>query len=363
MSAMAINAGRRRLLQQALTAFSASLLPGWATAAASSPRLLLPGNYRGESWLAVLDPVSLQLLSRTLLPQRAHGVLRYLPDPELFLVFSRRPGRQIWLVDPRQQRIVQTFEAADNRHFFGHGLWWQGKLVVSENDTDTGQGRLSLREPERLQVLAEMTSGGLGPHELLALPDQRIAVANGGLLTLPETGRVKLNRASMDPNLAYIDLRQQQVLSVHRPVDRRLSVRHLALTPQGKVAIAMQDESSLGGQQPLLSVHGGELQLPVIELAAGWSAYRGYAASISCQGNFLAVSFPKAGKIGFWQLEPWQFVGDTLLPGGAGLAATSDGFWLSSEQGRIERWQPTLTSSLSSARHPGWQWDNHAYWL
>ena len=66
-----------------------------------------------------------------------------------------------------------------------------------------------------------------------ALESRRLAVANGGILTLPETGRVKRNLATMDSSLALIDPLSGAVTEQFRLPDRYMSIRHPGRSAHG----------------------------------------------------------------------------------------------------------------------------------
>src|SRR5438552_1061500 len=68
-------------------------------------------------------------------------------------------------------------------------------LYATENDNLTGSGLIGIYDATAgYRRLGEMSSRGIGPHDLALMPDgMTLAVANGGLRTLPESGREVLN--------------------------------------------------------------------------------------------------------------------------------------------------------------------------
>jgi len=126
------------------------------------------------------------------------------------LVIARRPGTQAVKLDLETGRVLRQWQAGEDRHFFGHACFSAdgGTLFVTENDIEAGQGLVTVRDADDFRVLAEYRTDGIGPHELLLMPDGvTLAVANGGIQTLPETGRVKLNRGRIETSLVYLDSR------------------------------------------------------------------------------------------------------------------------------------------------------------
>ena len=93
--------------------------------------------------------------------------------------------------------------------------------------------------------VGEVDAAGIGPHDIALLPDGRtLAVANGGILTLPETGRAMLNVDSMQPSLNLIEAASGRLVDAQRlaPELHQLSIRHLAQAPDGLIAAGMQWE-------------------------------------------------------------------------------------------------------------------------
>ena len=83
-----------------------------------------------------------------------------------------------------------------------------GKLLyATENDFDNAAGMIGIYDAtDDFRRVGEFPTHGVGPHELLLMPDGRtLAIANGGIETHPDFGRAKLNIATMKPSLVFID--------------------------------------------------------------------------------------------------------------------------------------------------------------
>src|SRR5690606_23967829 len=86
--------------------------------------------------------------------------------------------------------------------------------------------------------IGEHPSHGVGPHEIILLSDGRtLAIANGGIDTVPEAGRAMLNLDEMQPNLAFADAESGALIARHElSADlNRLSIRHIAADANGAV--------------------------------------------------------------------------------------------------------------------------------
>ncbi|MEO1425143.1 MAG: DUF1513 domain-containing protein, partial [Pseudomonadota bacterium] len=166
--------------------------------------------------------------------------------------------------------------------------------------------------------------------DVLRLPGTEIlAVANGGIQTHPDTGRAKLNLATMQPNLTY--LTTAGVIAQHHLDDamRLNSIRHLAVREDGLVALAMQWQGPLDAVPPLLALHGrGD---PTLGLLAApgreQRRTRGYAGSIafSGDGGGVAITAPRGGRAHLFDVETGVLRASVERPDICGIAASFDG--------------------------------------
>ena len=127
------------------------------------------------------------------------AVRRLRPSPGTFAVVIDLDRARRW---PHRRR--------GGRHFYGHGAFSpDGRyLFTSENDFEAGRGMIGIRDAEDgYRQIGEFASQGIGPHELVLMPDgATLAVANGGIRTHPDNDRAILNLDTMQPSLAYLDL-------------------------------------------------------------------------------------------------------------------------------------------------------------
>ena len=202
------------------------------------------------------------------LPGRAHHVEAH-PHKPLLACTARRPDTFIDVVDYRSGKLVRRIDSGPGRHFFGHSVFTtDGEfLVSSENDINSGEGRIVIRRASGLFTrVADFPSRGIGPHEIKlhpAAPDT-LVVANGGILTHPDQGRKKLNLDSMQPSLARFSLHSGELLEQrYLPAElHQLSIRHIDTNQHGSTVIALQYQGK-EDNPPLVAVHrpGTQLQL------------------------------------------------------------------------------------------------------
>jgi hypothetical protein len=304
------------------------------------------------------------------LPERGHGVA-FRPGFDEGVAFARRPGRFAVAFDPVAGIALRRLDAAAGRHFYGHGAFSpDGRyLFTSENDYEAGRGVLGVRDAtDGYRQIGEMSSFGVGPHEVVLMPDRAtLAVANGGIRTHPDRDRAKLNLDSMAPSLAYVDLADGKLRADYRLPEEhhQLSIRHLAVLGTGSVAIAMQYEGAIRDRVPLVGIHDGD-RIRLLEAPAAVQAQmRQYALSVAVDrgSSLIAVSAPSGNLITFWDAGEGVYLSSTMVADGCGVAPTerSGEFLITSGLGQVMRFDPTTgrRTLIELAELPASGWDNH----
>lgn len=358
---------RRRFLQ-ALGA--AAAWPAGANARAASPsgtRLVAAwdtpqGSCVGVLALAAATPLGARVESKLAVPTRAHAITRVTDDT--VLVVARRPGD--WIVrarvDPGTRRLrAQAWQWIEaDRAFNGHAIVAPDgrRVLTTETDQDTGLGLVGVRDAATLAKIDEWPTHGRDPHELLWICEagrERVAVANGGIASLPETGRAKHDLPAMDPSLVLLDATRGVLEGQWRLSDSRLSTRHLAHA-HGRIAIALQaehDDAQVRGHAPVLALFDGR----ALVQSAVPQPLAGYGGSVAALPDGFAVSCPRAGGVahfahdgawrGFMPLSeacPLAVDGDALLAGGAGSILRGD-------PSKVERARIAGTGPLTLDNH------------
>lgn len=290
------------------------------------------------------------------LPGRAHAVIARPGSDQEAIVVARRPGEYLARINWQTNQILQLAELSEDWRLMGHAVYGaDGFLYASEIATETGEGWVSVRDPNTLQVIRRFATGGIGPHELLFLHNGDLAVANGGILTLPETGRLKRNLDSMQPSLVMLDSAQGQIKSRHELPDTFLSIRHLAQAPDGTLALALQSER--GPDQPILAFYRNGALHYAATPAEGWATLKGYAASVSVCQDVFAITCPKGHRVVLWRSDG-QYLESLVMPSPSGITSGAAEFWVSNEQGEIR--QLALTDrNWGHIEHFPVRWDNH----
>lgn len=357
---------RRDFLMVAGVGFLIGTKQGFAKVAHN--RYLFSANDEaGTHFISRVDPRLKTKISHTL-PFRAHDLL-YLNNEEV-IGFGRRPGFLCAKVNFKTGD-VQNIEATKGRHFYGHGCLSADKSVLftTENDFESAQGIIGIRDVNTLKTLGEYSSFGVGPHDIYLMPDNKtLVVANGGIQTHPDFGRRKLNIKSMQPSLVYIDVESGKKLGEYRLDDHLLSIRHLTLTEQGDVGVATQYQGNLYRKQPKDLVAWQRKEGPLTPLKVTQQSLepcKGYMADLAFdpRQQLLAVTTPRGNRITVWDIKRRSYLYAAEIPEVSGiqflkeqgvfLVSNAKGQFLSVEL-RRERAQIMEVASFDRVK-----WDNH----
>lgn len=303
---------------------------------------------------------------------RGHGLCQNPAKPEQVVMFSRRPGTHGMRLNTDTGNIDGNFHSINDRYMQGHGCYsadgqW---LYCTESSISTGEGKITVRDATTLEQVHEFNSHGIGPHEILLMPDgHTLAVANGGLLTHPDTGRKILNLDTMRSSLSYIDSRNGELISEHFLSEAKASIRHLDVAADGTVAVALQvQRAAMANNQliPLAAIHQAGQPLKTLNapeaLMVQLNDYMGSVA-IHSDARIAAFTSPKGNLAMFWHLDDLSWQGFHAFHDVCGLAVSQDNqnFVLSNSAGKIRQISArTLTiDKQKSLTFPGQSWDNH----
>lgn len=349
--------------RQWLVAMSAmGLAPAWAAAPARHTRLLAAWQASNEQRIGVITVHgSRWSVQRELaVPTRAHGLL--VESGGSVLATARRPGD--WLL--RWHTVsgqTQWHWIEDDRRFNGHAATSpDGQTIwTTETDLDTAQGRLAARDAKSLEKRAEWATHGMDPHEFLVLPSSvghipagSLLGANGGIPTLPETGRSKRALDRMDASLVALSPHDGARLGQWRLDDPFLSIRHLAWDPVSRtVGIALQaehPEADAKRRAPVIAVWNGQR----LQAALEQPAMQGYGGDIcALPGGGFVVSCPRADTLALFGADA-RWSRNQPHREAYALAADEAHWWASGAEGV---WcAPQGAAARSSARL---RFDNH----
>ncbi|NQD94482.1 DUF1513 domain-containing protein [Pseudomonas sp. CrR25] len=358
---------RRAFLGLTGAALAAGALGGWTLLGSGPQALLLSARDDAAGrHFAVGYRLDGRRVFATAVDERCHDVVAH-PHLPLALFVGRRPSTQSYLIDTRDGRLLQTLDAPAQRHFYGHAVFhgsgeW---LYATENDTSApGRGVLGVYrlDGQRLRRSGELSSHGLGPHQLLWMPDgETLAVANGGIRTEADS-RVEMNLDAMESSLVLLS-RDGTLLSKEHLPQRQNSVRHLAMASDGTLVSGQQYMGAPEDDAPLLAIkRPGQAFQPFPLGEAQRLAMHQYTASLAIHSELrlLALTAPRGNRFFIWDLDSAQLRLDVPLADCAGVGAVAEGFAVSSGVGRCRLYdcrEPRIQSQ--PLQLPAGLWDNH----
>jgi len=303
-----------------------------------------------------------------LLPQRGHGICAT-TDGHYAAVFARRPGDFVWVIDLNTQQVSHKISTTSQRNFYGHGVFTSdgSTLLCSENAYDTGRGVIGVYDVHNnFTRLGEFESYGIGPHEIKLLSNgETLIVANGGIQTHPDTPRVKLNLETMRANLAYIDITSGRLLHKHELDSElhQLSIRHIDISSNDIVAIAMQFLGDPYLYPPLIAIQQGEQPIKALTAPGDiQNRLRNYCGSVAFSKNSktFVVSSPRGGLATYWSVNG-DYLGLHNQVDACGVSHSTNNeaeFLVSDGSGEILQVSNDYTST-AYYQSSQWRWDNH----
>ncbi len=295
------------------------------------------------------------------LPDRGHDIT-FDPVTRRSVTFARQPGTFAVVFDHAGKAHPVTIASVQGRHFFGHGVFSpDGRLLyATENDFDNAAGVVGIYDAtDGFRRIGEFATHGVGPHELILLPDGlTLAICNGGIETHPDFGRAKLNIATMQPSFVLIDRRTGDLIEKHglSPKLHQLSIRHMDIDAAGSIWFGCQHEGPASERPALVGVarRGEELKLLDMpdDILEGFRNYIGSVAANPAAGT-IAVSSPQGNAFAIIEAASGKVLSATSLTEVCGLAPDAAGFIATTGMGDIVA---PDGRTMADAEHV---WDNH----
>jgi len=291
---------RRRWLQGAASLAAMAALPAWAGGRPALPRFAAAWALPDRQQVGLIAPhgEALHVAAALDVPTRAHGLLAQADGAVLCV--ARRPGDWLLRWHPASGHTQWAWIEPD-RAFNGHVIASANgrHLYTTETNLETGVGLIGVRDAASLDKLTEWPTHGMDPHELLLDADGSLIVANGGIPTLPETGRLKLGLDRMDSSLVRLHTGGGALLGQWRLADPRLSLRHIAWGPGRTLGIALQTEHAHAAQRDgaaVLALFDGQ----VLRAVPAPQPLAGYGGAIAWANGRFAVSCPRAQGVALY---------------------------------------------------------------
>jgi hypothetical protein len=371
---MSTNRSKRHFMQalagiSASSAFSLLLANSASSYTSITPALASTFKHRDEYYGVALLNTTGQIAQSFNLPDRGHDCI-FSPNGKQLVVFARRPGTFMNVIDVAAKTLLHKKTAIEGRHFYGHGCFdAKGNLLyVTENDYARARGVIGIYDVHRdYQRVAEFDSYGIGPHDITRQVDDRVLiVANGGIETHPDTGRDKLNLYNMRSNLSVIDRHTGELLDQFKlPAElQKLSLRHMALDEHGNCYFAGQYEGAMDDQPPLLGKlsRNGKFRL--------WHTPREVRAKLKNYINSVCVvpgkplmlaSAARGNLTLLCNTNDGSIIQTFDINDGSGVAASHNKLYISDGYGHVNLFEGNDASWTQGSSHKtqNIHWDNH----
>jgi hypothetical protein len=294
------------------------------------------------------------------LPFRAHQILMDPLRQNSVIAIARRPGEFLARVDLDAMRVTRLKLIDAQFVTNGHAVFLaeSDTLLVTENDAMTGDGWLGIYDTESLENRGRYPTFGIGPHALLREPNGSLLIANGGVLTMAQTGRTRLNAHSIDASLVRLEFSGRR-LGQWRLANPHLSIRHLARASDGTVGVALQNESPEPDEHaPVFAWFDSQAFHLSANPQMDLGGYGGDVACIESSGEVLfAVGCTRADCVALWDAAG-TFRGAYPLRNACALTADGASLVAISERGEV---------GVLDTSNRDWNvfngapaWDNHA---
>ena len=303
---------------------------------------------------------------------RGHQVVGFPGDANKVLMVGRRPERRVLLFNLATGHTSLAFETENDEHLFGHACFdLAGEhIYTTEASSDSEQGHIVVRDAVNFEVVDRFSSYGVGPHQFCMSADgKKLIVANGGILTRPNSGRKALNLNSMQPSLVFIDLDTYDLVERHTLPARHASIRHIDVNSDDIVSVAIQfqrEAVSHNRISELCALYKPDTGLQVLKAPDGiYSAMNDYVGStvINAKARVAGFTSPRGNLAVFWKIDTEELLGYHRFHDVCGITVdeTQEYFVLSNSAGEIRHIHASNMHEEKSMRRrfDDIAWDNH----
>jgi hypothetical protein len=250
-----------------------------------------------------------------------HGLALHPQEPWRAVMFEKK-GPGACEMDLRAGRVLRPLTTPPDRAFYGHGAYSRdGKLLyATENQLDTRDGLVAVRDASTLRELGRFPTYGKSPHDCRLIDEGRtLAITNGGG-TIDEAAA---------PSVTFVDVRSEKLEERVTFATPRVNAGHLAIS-RGRDLVAISaprdglPKTALGGVT--IRVGSGPFSTmsepqEVVTRMVGESL----SLCIDEATGVVGVTNPDGNIVTFWDLREKRFVRKLDVPAPRGLTQTLDG--------------------------------------
>ncbi len=314
-SSQIVNSASRQLSRRGfLQLLTATTLGGGFTlsSACSHKKLFNPdeniilggGSYpNGEQQQNALIVINLIQKEKKLINTRflPHGIVI---DPQnKYRVFCfEKNGTQACEINLQTQTVSRYLQSGINQQFSGHAVFSKGgKLLYSiESDSNNRQGIIAIRDAKTFELIKQLPTLGLNPHDCQLLPGNIIVVSNTA------ADKTYFHQ----PSLVSINMDTEKLVQRIRLDSPELNAGHFHITENNDVVIASATVSADGSisqnEAGGVSIKtANDLLTTMKEPTAVIDRMQGEALAIAVNESHqvAAITHPDANLLTFWSLK------------------------------------------------------------
>lgn len=255
---------------------------------------------REQHALILINPLQKEkrLIQTEFLP---HGIITD-PNNKYRILCFEKNGHRACEIDLLTQTVNQTFSCETAQQFSGHSVFsFNGnQLYTIEIDKTNQQGSIAVRNSKTFELIKQLPTLGLKPHDCQLLKDNTLVVSNTG------QDETKLHQ----PSLVYINLNTEKLVQRKKLDDSSLNCGHFKITKANDLVVASApiDTNNInGGISIETSGHAITTMQEPVEVIQRMT---GEALSISINEahQVIAVTHPQANLLSFWSLKDKKII-------------------------------------------------------
>jgi len=289
-----------------------------------------------------------------------HGIATHPTEHHRAVVFEKK-GPGACAIDLRTGAVTAVITTTKDRAFYGHGVFSTDgkKLYCTESITGdrSERGLIAVRDGKTYKLLGTFPSHGRAPHDLHLVDEGRtLVVTNGG-------GRIAADETELDhPNVAWVDVKTQQ-LQRRLPFDaRRVNAGHVALGPRDTVAVVSAPRTGIDKKSDRF--RGGVSFLPAKAPVLQTTSHRiserfkGEVLSVAIhqKTGVAATTCPDGGVVAFWDAASGALLSTIDLAHARGVSITLDGAYFAVTHGKDALVTLVSTATLQVATRANRSW-------
>ncbi|HEY6094572.1 MAG TPA: DUF1513 domain-containing protein [Gallionellaceae bacterium] len=227
------------------------------------------------------------------LPFMPHSFVAHPHQPHRVITFEKW-GMYLAEIDLRTREVMRITRTAAGRRFFGHGAHGGQYFYATQMDDQRGRGLVAVFDSSTHQMLHEIETRGVFPHDCLLLPDAITLLVVNSRRDHAQTA--KENHSSV----VWLDVASGACTRQVYIRTEEFGYAHMARSTDGYIVLAGSYDNLQGRSQPLLAVMAPNQA--VRPLLSGVAGMRGEALSLYLDeaNSRVVATLPIASTVQLW---------------------------------------------------------------